>query len=163
MDEIDDKLSRHRRKAILQNVEKESLTTKSFLTSFKNKLSDYASHESRAKSTPIIDDSMRRNAAPVNSDEDQEITDPIRKKDFYMKLCLKLTLYFTLFAIFIKLEFGIVYFVISSIFIMYFNTSDTKKNGLSAYSVFNPNMKRIDGTVTAEQLQSNMMGKFANK
>lgn len=51
-------------------------------------------------------------------------------------------------------EFGAVYFVIAAMYIIWCNLSDDKrdKSELSAYSVFNPKQKQIQGTVTTDKL-----------
>jgi hypothetical protein len=67
-------------------------------------------------------------------------------KYYIIKLILKILLWTTLFAIFIKLEFGIPYFIISLLIIIFLNTNVGRKNSkISAYSVFNPNLERIQG------------------
>ena len=64
-------------------------------------------------------------------------------------------LWATLYIIAIKIEFGAVYFVVSALIFIYFNTrSGPKKRGeVSAYSVFNPDCQSIDGTLKAEQFE----------
>ena len=81
-------------------------------------------------------------------------------KIYIAKLVLKFLLWSVLFAIFLRFEFGAVYFVVSLLVIIYFNTGKRKRKSgqLSAYSVFNPNVERIHGTVTAEQLQNGIIG-----
>ena len=71
---------------------------------------------------------------------------------------LKILLWLILFGLFVELEFGIVYVIISLFVIIYFNTSTTKrsKNKLSAYSVFNKDYEKIDGTFTAEQFEKEL-------
>lgn len=76
---------------------------------------------------------------------------------FYYFLCF--VLWTTVYAIFIKLEFGIVYLIVSGLVLMYVNTrtGPKKKNEISAYSVFNKNCEKIPGTFDAEQLQREML------
>lgn len=61
----------------------------------------------------------------------------------------------TVYYIFIKLQFGIIYLIVSALFGMYFNTrtGPRQANEASAYSVFNRNCESIDGTLTAEQFE----------
>ncbi|KAB0799792.1 hypothetical protein PPYR_07672 [Photinus pyralis] len=61
----------------------------------------------------------------------------------------------TVYLIFIKLQFGIIYLIISALIGIYLNTrtSPKKRNEVSAYSVFNENCKSIDGTLKAEQFE----------
>ncbi|XP_063696520.1 SAYSvFN domain-containing protein 1 [Culicoides brevitarsis] len=65
-------------------------------------------------------------------------------------------LYVTLYAIAVQLKFGIVFFMLSLLFFIYFFGTSTRrraKNEPSAYSVFNPNVESIDGTLKAEQFE----------
>ena len=73
-------------------------------------------------------------------------------------LVLKILLWLTLFAFFVEYEFGSAYFVISSMFILFrcTRTDKQKDNKLSAYSVFNKNFERIDGTFTSEQFEKEL-------
>lgn len=59
----------------------------------------------------------------------------------------------------IEHQFGAVFFVVSMIFFIYYNTRTGRKekNRLSAYSVFNPNCERIDGTFTSEQFEKELL------
>ena len=73
-------------------------------------------------------------------------------------LVLKFLLWLILFGLFCEIEFGIVYVVLSLFFIIYYNTSTKKrsKSKLSAYSVFNENFEKLDGTFTAEQFEKEL-------
>ncbi len=75
-----------------------------------------------------------------------------------MSRILKVILWFILWGLFIELEFGAVYFVISLMFVIYFTMrSGSRKQGEpSAYSVFNPGCEQLDGTLTAEQFESEL-------
>ena len=70
----------------------------------------------------------------------------------------KVISWFIVWLLFVYLEFGAVYFILSSMFFIYANTrSGPKTDGSpSAYSVFNPNCERIDGTFTAEQFEQEL-------
>lgn len=74
---------------------------------------------------------------------------------------LTLTLLMWIFAwlFCIENQFGAVFFVVSMIFFIYYNTRTGRKDGnkLSAYSVFNPNCERIDGTFTSEQFEKELL------
>jgi hypothetical protein len=79
----------------------------------------------------------------IESDNDK-LNEPF--KYYIIKLTLKILLWTTLFALFIKLEFGIPYFIISLLIIIFLNTNvGRNKSKISAYSVFNPNLERIQG------------------
>ncbi|CAF4867795.1 unnamed protein product [Pieris macdunnoughi] len=64
-------------------------------------------------------------------------------------------IWLTLYIIFLNLQFGAVFFVISVLVGICLNTSTKpkKKGEISAYSVFNKNCKSIDGTLKAEQFE----------
>ncbi|KAL2791777.1 SAYSvFN domain-containing protein 1 isoform 2 [Daubentonia madagascariensis] len=69
---------------------------------------------------------------------------------------LKVLLWLVLLGLFVELEFGLPYFVLSLFYWMYVGTRgpEEKKEGeKSAYSVFNPGCEAIQGTLTAEQLE----------
>ncbi|XP_059966651.1 SAYSvFN domain-containing protein 1 [Mesoplodon densirostris] len=69
---------------------------------------------------------------------------------------LKVLLWLVLLGLFVQLEFGLVYFVLSLFYWMYVGTRgpEEKTEGeKSAYSVFNPGCEAIQGTLTAEQLE----------
>ncbi|XP_043569733.1 SAYSvFN domain-containing protein 1 isoform X2 [Chiloscyllium plagiosum] len=69
---------------------------------------------------------------------------------------LKFLLWLVLLGLFIELEFGLAYFVLSMFYWIYVGTRDPskKKQGeVSAYSVFNPGCKAIEGSLTAEQFE----------
>lgn len=71
----------------------------------------------------------------------------------YYGLCF--ILWSILYGIFIKLQFGTVFFIVSCLVAIYINTRTTpKRRGeVSAYSVFNKDCKSIDGTLKAEQFE----------
>ncbi|XP_007130033.1 SAYSvFN domain-containing protein 1 [Physeter macrocephalus] len=69
---------------------------------------------------------------------------------------LKVLLWLVLLGLFVQLEFGLAYFVLSLFYWMYVGTRgpEEKMEGeKSAYSVFNPGCEAIQGTLTAEQLE----------
>ena len=112
--------------------------------------------------------SIRENENDVDYEKEEEDSDEVEEREplkiYVFKLMLKFLLWSTLFALFVRFEFGLVYFVVSLLVLIYLNTSKRSKRQrrrqgeLSAYSVFNRNVERIQGTITAEQLQSNLMG-----
>jgi len=55
--------------------------------------------------------------------------------------------------------FGAVFFAISALIAIYFNTSNSekKRNALSAYSVFNPQCTPIHGSVDSKQLERELL------
>lgn len=58
----------------------------------------------------------------------------------------------------IHIEFGAVYFCICALLFIYFNTRTGKRSNdeISAYSVFNRNCERIDGTFSAEDFEKQL-------
>ena len=60
-----------------------------------------------------------------------------------------------LFGIFIEMEFGVVFFVLSLFYFMYLSLRYSRRKPWepSAYSVYNKNCEAIDGSLTAEQFE----------
>jgi hypothetical protein len=88
-------------------------------------------------------------------DEASTLGDGTSRFKYRLLLLLKVTLWLILWGLFIEIGFGAVYFVLSILLFVYFNTGTGPKkgDGPSAYSVFNPNCERLDGTFTAEQFE----------
>lgn len=61
-------------------------------------------------------------------------------------------------VLFVRIEFGAVFFVCSALYFIFTNLRNIprKPGELSAYSVFNPNCESIDGTLKAEQFESEL-------
>ncbi|XP_003473728.1 SAYSvFN domain-containing protein 1 [Cavia porcellus] len=82
---------------------------------------------------------------------------PHRDRSFLTSITfLKVLLWLVLLGLFVELEFGLVYFVLSLFYWMYVGTrgpGEKKAGEKSAYSVFNPGCEAIQGTLTAEQLE----------
>ncbi|XP_062928878.1 SAYSvFN domain-containing protein 1 isoform X1 [Mobula hypostoma] len=75
---------------------------------------------------------------------------------FIILTVLKFLLWLVLLGLFIELEFGLVYFVLSMFYWIYVGTrgpSEKEQGEVSAYSVFNPGCKAIEGSLTAEQFE----------
>ena len=68
----------------------------------------------------------------------------------------------TCYAIAIELKFGVVFLMLSALFGIYFNTrtGPKKRNEVSAYSVFNKDCKPIEGSIKAEQFESEIRHGF---
>lgn len=107
---------------------------------------------------PCISTVANRSRTP----QEQQRKSYLRKLlDSYVPVNVQVIIFFILWAglwyKFIQLQFGAVYFAVSLLFIMYFSMrTDRDPNHLSAYSVFNPNCERIDGTFTAEQFEKEL-------
>merc|ERR1719153_897625 len=66
---------------------------------------------------------------------------------------VKCLVWLCLQVVFVKIEFGAVFFLFTGIFLMLTNMGKRKAGEMSAYSVFNPNCESIDGTLTAQQFE----------
>lgn len=72
---------------------------------------------------------------------------------------LKVLLWLVLLGLFVELEFGLPFFVISLFYWLYegLRSPEARQPGeLSAYSVFNPDCQPLLGSLTAEQLEGEM-------
>ncbi len=127
--------------------------------------------ESVLVSSRSVQDSKDQNKFSKNSEPEAVLKIKTNNKTNHLeakeepnifRTILKIILWIILFIIFIKLEFGIVYFVVSLLFILFHNTNRISRRGnkLSAYSVFNPNCERIQGTLTPEQVEKSIIGSF---
>lgn len=91
----------------------------------------------------------------VSEIESLEEDDPESWKYCVIKYSMYAIVWLSLFIYFLKIQFGAVYFVISVLIGIYFNTRTRprKRGEVSAYSVFNENCQSIDGTLKAEQFE----------
>lgn len=72
---------------------------------------------------------------------------------------LKILLWLVLLGLFVELEFGLPFFVVSLFYWIYegLRSPEARQPGeLSAYSVFNPDCQPLLGALTAEQLEGEM-------
>ncbi|XP_060610068.2 SAYSvFN domain-containing protein 1 [Anolis sagrei] len=89
----------------------------------------------------------------------QAVTTPLPwwTRSFFMNVTfLKFLLWLVLLGLFVELEFGLAYFVLSMFYWIYVGTrgpGERQSGEKSAYSVFNPGCEAIEGTLTAEQLE----------
>ncbi|XP_030753442.1 uncharacterized protein LOC115880369 [Sitophilus oryzae] len=95
-------------------------------------------------------------SASALSDEEENLSCTIYDYIYYF---LWFVLWVSLYIVFVRLQFGTVYFIVSLLLAIYFNTrtGPKKVNEVSAYSVFNRNCESIDGTLNAEQLTREMI------
>jgi hypothetical protein len=69
-------------------------------------------------------------------------------------ILIKFLLWLTSFVIFIRIEFGAIYFIVSLLYLMWCSLDRRRRrNELSAYSVFNPNFEKIQGTFSGEDYE----------
>ncbi|KAL8600041.1 hypothetical protein ACOMHN_039274 [Nucella lapillus] len=117
--------------------------------------------ESRtAVSTPIEQEKNQDSNNAPECDLAEDTTESPPQKFSWLLFVLKIALWFTVWLIFIELQFGAVFFVVSALVFVYFNTRTGRrrqKSTLSAYSVFNPNCERLQGTITAEQFEAELL------
>lgn len=94
-------------------------------------------------------------ASEVSELESIEEEHPESWRYFIIKWTVYGIIWLTLYAIALKLQFGAVFFIISSLIGIYLNTRTRprKEGEVSAYSVFNENCVSIDGTLKAEQFE----------
>lgn len=78
---------------------------------------------------------------------------------YTVSFLMKFALWFSLWMFFLKIEFGAVYFVVSLTLILYYSMkhNQRKDDEPSAYSVFNKNFEKLEGTFTAEQFENQMI------
>jgi hypothetical protein len=114
--------------------------------------------KTHAQKKPLIDwhQISSRLFSPKKSAEENEEVESVTN---WQIIVIKFLLWLTLLIIFIRLEFGIVYFIISLLYLMW-STMDSRRrrNELSAYSVFNPNCEKIQGTFSAEDYDRQLRG-----
>ena len=103
---------------------------------------------------------------PESDNDDSVITEAesssLKKvflKLYNVKVILNFGIWFCLLIFFVKIEFGAVYFAVSGLVVMYYSMGKRKRSPKepSAYSVFNKNCERIEGTFTAEQFERQMI------
>lgn len=97
---------------------------------------------------------------PADADDAVENKIPKEQSKFkYFTYLIWFCFWATCWMIAIELKFGIVYLLFSALFGIYFNTrtGPRRKGEVSAYSVFNKNCESIKGTLSAEQLEREMI------
>ncbi|XP_069810319.1 SAYSvFN domain-containing protein 1 isoform X2 [Dendropsophus ebraccatus] len=94
---------------------------------------------------------------PVIAEEEADCdVEPPDSSTWKTILLLKFLLWLVLLGLFVELEFGLAYFLLSMFYWLYEGTRRPgirKKGEKSAYSVFNPGCEAIEGTLTAEQFE----------
>lgn len=156
MSDIEEKLARFRKTKPTETVTSGSNT--STVSETVRNIFSKSSPNSSSNETGSTEKRQKQATKTDEIEEPEEIEVPLRIR--VIKIVLSFLLWAILFVIFIKLEFGVVYFVISLLVIIYLNTGRRKPGTKSAYSVFNPNVERIQGQLTAEQLQQNLLRPF---
>ncbi|XP_069115469.1 SAYSvFN domain-containing protein 1-like [Argopecten irradians] len=144
-----------------------------------NNHSGFITHLLRRNKTVQIDESQSKkesqneesSAALItkdDSDQQQQQKDDVMEDDIpeprvwdkvtIVEFTLKCVLWVALWGLFVELQFGAVFVVLSGLFFLYksLHNRKRKRNKLSAYSVFNPNFERLEGTFTAEQFEKEL-------
>lgn len=151
---MEEKLAEYRAKKRSQHLSTTVITANTEMDEASQQVPFTSGKLSEAKD-PLI---ARRTPMDQEIDERKEkiATDPVSQKLWIVQLVLKTAIWLVMYAVFLKLEFGAVYFVISVIVFLVssLRARRRKPNELSAYSVFNPNFEVLDGTFTAEQFDS---------
>ena len=96
----------------------------------------------------------------------EEANKPFNPMDFLStKNIVIFILWYSLYRLFLKYNFGAVYFMLTIIALIFLNLGQRKPGELSAYSVFNPNHQRILGTMTTNDFglgQNEFYDEFSN-
>ena len=105
--------------------------------------------------TEINNSPIPSSAAP---DTQQTQTKTRPSSNSWLVFGLKTLLWLLLLGFFIEIEFGVAFFISSLFYWMYSFLRGSKRDPkeLSAYSVFNKNCERIDGTLAAEQFDQEL-------
>jgi len=126
------------------------------------KLAEFRKKQASKKSIINWNDLYQRLSSAVfstltpNNSKNDEIQQNDEIEDIKMDwkiIVIKCLLWLTLFVIFIRLEFGAIYFIVSLLYFIWTSMSShhrRRTNQLSAYSVFNKNFEKIQGTFSAE-------------
>ncbi|CAK9301150.1 unnamed protein product [Gordionus sp. m RMFG-2023] len=141
---------------INENNHSQTLESKLVCTSnFTKTISDgYSAQSDNDVSSVLIND----------NDEENDINElipnfkswpPSKKCQIFF---LKLLLWSTGFLFFVYAQFGAIYLICSILIFICLQTNTKSKNvnSLSAYSVFNPNCEKIQGTFSGEDIDANL-------
>ncbi|KAJ8953036.1 hypothetical protein NQ314_007410 [Rhamnusium bicolor] len=156
MTDIEKKLANYRAK---RNRE-------AFYAKFKQNFISFFSGESSkdSKENLLKSDNNEEYIIQTTSDNLSDTDSLDEEDDVILNCCTYIdwiyySLYFilwsTIYSLFIKLEFGTVYLIITGLIAIYLNTRTRPKmdGEISAYSVFNKDCESIDGTLKAEQFE----------
>ncbi|KAM4770826.1 SAYSvFN domain-containing protein 1 [Rhinophrynus dorsalis] len=99
---------------------------------------------------------LQTSPAIPTEDQTEDFIPPPQNSLQTVTLLIKFLLWLVLLCLFIELEFGMAYFILSMFYWLYEGTRAPRarrKGEKSAYSVFNPGCEAIQGTLTAEQFE----------
>jgi hypothetical protein len=154
---IEKKLAEYRIRHTSMNVTKTTIKNEDVVNTVSpTQSSNESPPANRFKLTGLISPAVDYlcNTRPVQAVTDQSIHHP------YACLVIKISFWLLLWMWFIAAGFGSVFFVLSLFYGLYasLGTRPRTDGAPSAYSVFNRNCERIDGTFTAEQLERELVG-----
>ncbi|XP_071453934.1 SAYSvFN domain-containing protein 1 [Hetaerina americana] len=156
--DIEEKLAAYR---LRKKREKQMETAKTFLHDIA--AINFWKRERQTTSEPIsLEDEHLMQPEQLSLTPAEHIPDYSKNERFHhlirVKNGLYILLWVLLYVIAVELEFGIVYFILSVLLFIWLNTRTGPKapGEVSAYSVFNPNCEAIDGTLNAEQFESEL-------
>ncbi|XP_014280298.1 uncharacterized protein Saysd1 [Halyomorpha halys] len=166
---MDEKLESYRRKKSrellktkIKNMATSLLLATMNVFSTKHKASNNESKEELEKDSVDMDSFQNSETSNIELEKDLVDVDSFQTSETLNILSLKTFLMFILWLITyiyaIHIEFGAVYFCICALLFIYFNTRTGKRqrDEISAYSVFNRNCERIDGTFSAEEFEKQL-------
>lgn len=97
-----------------------------------------------------------------NSYSNEETKSNENENDFdAKKVFWKIIFWFCLFCLFLYLQFGTIFIICSLFYLIYSNLgvgTGRRRNQLSAYSVFNPQFEKLQGTFSAENYEKQWRG-----
>jgi hypothetical protein len=118
------------------------------------KTSSINGRELISRLTSIISfSSTKSSETKLKEDEKEEEEEEEESFTNWKIIVIKLLLWLTLLLIFIRLEFGSIYFIVSLLYLIWSSLGSRRRrqrDQLSAYSVFNPNFEKLQGTFSAE-------------
>jgi len=96
------------------------------------------------------------NKPPEDQEDDEETKDRTWSRIDYAIFFVKFLVWACIQMIFVKIEFGAVFFIVSCILFMTSNLGKRKSGEASAYSVFNENCEALDGTFSGQQFDQQL-------
>ena len=147
---MDDKLAEYRRKKAKQ-FEKTKLIT----SSFGSGSSSSSSYLNYLPFYPLICKILNYLASTPSA---QYIAHKWRKVPLLGRVNVLCWVLWALgYLIALEIEFGIVYLTSSMIGLIFLNLGTKKEGEISAYSVFNPGCRRLDGTFSSDDFEKNVL------
>lgn len=106
------------------------------------------------ESLPTEESDAIRTSIPEQPLRHTTVEESAETSPWYTKL-LKVALWLVLWGLFIELEFGVVFLVVSMLLFLYISLRGSRRKPWepSAYSVFNKDCEAIEGTLSAEQFE----------